>query len=69
MNNLKEGDKIKFVGDDVPLTTLRMLIRGVCDKVVFTSEIFTDENGKESYGPTKFDDIDDLITFGWTLEN
>jgi hypothetical protein len=61
MKNLKTGDTIYFIGDDMNKSIHKEEVRGICGNVLFTRTI--DKNG---FGNTYFfGDIEDLETFGW----
>jgi hypothetical protein len=62
MENLKQGDKIEFIGDDLAKTVITKEVLGVCGRIVFTHEITS-----KGATPPDFDDVEDLITWGWKL--
>lgn len=63
MKNIKKGDVIEFIGDDLEKTLSIREVRGVCGEIVFVREVLT--NG---VGPTEFYEIEDLQTFGWKIK-
>lgn len=64
MKNLREGDVVRFIGDDMNNTVFRYEVRGVCGKVIFIKGLLND--GAQT--PIEMRDVDDLITFGFTKE-
>lgn len=62
MNDLKVGD---FIGWSDNGESGRYEVRGVCGKVVFISQ----HNSDGSTQMTRFDDIDDLINYGYKKLN
>lgn len=65
MDDLKTGDVIRFIGDDVNETVLREEIMGRVDQVIFTRSLLKD-GAVGSLNPAQL--IEDYVTYGWTKE-
>lgn len=61
MENLKVGDIIQFVGDELVISFHKAEVRGICGSIIFTREIY--EKGVSN---TAYLELDELITMGWT---
>lgn len=61
---MKQGDILKFVGDDEQQTIMRMKVLGVCGSIIFTHDI----NSDGSTTSPSFAEEEFLVTLGWVVE-
>lgn len=64
MKNIKEGDIITFIGEELEPKTYKREVLGVCGKIAFTREVFDDG----AVGSPHFTEIEYLESLGWKLD-